>query len=653
MSDTEEKQKYPKQQIAAILTMTVFKKLCLVGIRTALYAYLENIAKYSKDDAEMVYNAFRSFNYCCPLLGALIADCFIGKFYTIVFFLIAYTIGTLVLSGSAVQFSEDISLPLFFFSLGLITLSVGVIKPCIAAFGGDQFKLPEQHKHLEHFFLLAYVAVNTGAAIGIYEAPNLRKMHCFGADSCYSAAFLLSTVSIIISLIVFVAAKRWYVCVKPQRYNTVLWVLCMLNGVKEKIVSKEKQEHWLDYSKKSYGESFVRQTKNTLKVVVIFTVLQFHGATVIITMTGWSTQSHFMRNEQGGRVFNPSTIRFLNYVAVILVTPILCLIVLFLRSKCHIRVTPLQRIACGAFIASVTMFVAAVLSLIIEAEVPNLPGQGECHIRFYNPLNCAVKIDAPPFIDKVQIDPMGYKFISVKVKGTKKLKHTISGCDKTISNTTGPFVVVEEVSLGYFTTTNGLQAFKEDLEKDADGDAKIRSLVGSLGKTDEKIKYGCANDHVIKIASQDYSVHKVDYGFYDIGGVKDAARFFRGGIYRVLLYFQDNKVGNVTFYEVGKPHQLHILWQIPQCVLHAISRVLSLKCTITAIGLMATGVGGIIVILIELMHLKQSHYYFTFGGFTMLFTLIFIFLAVRYRYVDQRYGKEENILTEDTESKDE
>ncbi|XP_044269779.1 peptide transporter family 2-like [Tribolium madens] len=668
MSNTQEKLTYPKQ-ISAILAMSLIKNICLVGLRTALLSYLENVINYSKDEASLMYHSFRSFNYCCPLLGALFADCFIGKFYTIVIFLIIYLIGTTTMTGSAVQYSEDISRHLCLFALGLIAVGRGSIKPCVFAFGGNQFKLPQQYKHLEIFFLLIYAAKDAGGAIGIYEARYLSRIHCLGANSCYSAAFLVSTLCLTLSLIIFVSAKRWYVHVKPQKNNSILWVLCLVNGMKGKIVSKEKLDHWLDYCKKSYGESFVRQTKSTLKVVLIFMVLQCYMATIMVVVTDWKTQARFMRNEQGDTVFQPITMLFLNYMLAIAATPITYLIMWFLRSKFNINVTPLRRVAVGTVFGAISMFVAAVLSLSIEAEVPNLPKNGECHIRFYNPLNCLVKIDAPPFINQVQIDPMGYQFLSVKVEGTKKIQHTISGCDKTISNTTGPFVVKEKISVGYFFTTNGLQGFKEDLEKDYYGDAKIRSLVGNLGKTDEKIKYICDHDHVTEIGPQDYSVYKVTSGVYNIGGIEKAARFFRGGIYRVLLYFDNSKSKKLEVHEVGKPHQLHILWQIPQYMIHAISRVLvipavlefaytqtpfkSLKCTIIAISLLTSGVGGIIHIIIELIHFKQSHFFFTFGGLTMLFTLIFILLAVRYKYVDQQYGKKEDIITEDTESNDE
>ena len=46
--------------------------------------------------------------------------------------------------------------------LFLIAVGTGGIKPCVSAFGGDQFKLPEQERQLQTFFSVFYFAINAG-----------------------------------------------------------------------------------------------------------------------------------------------------------------------------------------------------------------------------------------------------------------------------------------------------------------------------------------------------------------------------------------------------------------------------------------------------------------------------------------------------------
>ena len=47
--------------------------------------------------------------------------------------------------------------------LFLIAVGTGGIKPCVSAFGGDQFKLPEQERQLQTFFSVFYFAINAGS----------------------------------------------------------------------------------------------------------------------------------------------------------------------------------------------------------------------------------------------------------------------------------------------------------------------------------------------------------------------------------------------------------------------------------------------------------------------------------------------------------
>jgi len=76
--------------------------------------------------------------------------------------------------------------------LALVVTAVGIggIKPNVAAFGGDQFKLPEQSNQLTLYFSIYYISINVGATLSEIFTPMLRKdVGCFGQDTCYSFAF--------------------------------------------------------------------------------------------------------------------------------------------------------------------------------------------------------------------------------------------------------------------------------------------------------------------------------------------------------------------------------------------------------------------------------------------------------------------------------
>lgn len=56
---------------------------------------------YSDKTATVVYHTFTMFVYFFPLLGAIIADSWLGKFRTIFYLSIIYAFGQLLLSLSA------------------------------------------------------------------------------------------------------------------------------------------------------------------------------------------------------------------------------------------------------------------------------------------------------------------------------------------------------------------------------------------------------------------------------------------------------------------------------------------------------------------------------------------------------------------------
>lgn len=87
--------------------------------------------------------------------------------------------------------------------IGLVLIAVGTggIKPCVSAFGGDQFKMPEQAKQLATFFSLFYMAINAGSLLSTTLTPILREdVHCFGEETCFSLAFGVPGALMVVSI---------------------------------------------------------------------------------------------------------------------------------------------------------------------------------------------------------------------------------------------------------------------------------------------------------------------------------------------------------------------------------------------------------------------------------------------------------------------
>ena len=59
--------------------------------------------------------------------------------------------------------------------LGLLAVGTGGIKPCVSAFGGDQFH-SSQVVELQTFFSLFYFAINAGSVFSTFLTPELRSI---------------------------------------------------------------------------------------------------------------------------------------------------------------------------------------------------------------------------------------------------------------------------------------------------------------------------------------------------------------------------------------------------------------------------------------------------------------------------------------------
>lgn len=148
---------------------------------------------------------------------------------TIAYLSCVYAIGSLLIAIGAIPVLHLPAQTMTVFGLILIALGSGGIKPCVSAFGGDQFKLPEQAAQLATFFSFFYFSINAGSLISTTLTPILREdVHCFGDLDCFSAAFGVPGVLMVIAIIVFIAGRSMYVVKKPAGNVVVLVSKCVV-----------------------------------------------------------------------------------------------------------------------------------------------------------------------------------------------------------------------------------------------------------------------------------------------------------------------------------------------------------------------------------------------------------------------------------------
>ncbi|KAK4751999.1 hypothetical protein SAY87_020797 [Trapa incisa] len=194
-----------------IIGVEVAERFAYYGIASNLITYLTGPLGQSTAVAAENVNAWDGVASLLPLLGALIADSYLGRYRTIIVASLLYILGLglLTLSAFLTSLSAAISEPqlvLFFLSLYLVAIAQGGHKPCVQAFGADQFDAddPIESEEKSSFFNWWYFGLCGGATVTmlvvVYIQDNLN----------WSLGFGIPCIAMVVALAVFLMGTRTY-----------------------------------------------------------------------------------------------------------------------------------------------------------------------------------------------------------------------------------------------------------------------------------------------------------------------------------------------------------------------------------------------------------------------------------------------------------
>lgn len=159
------------------------------GMKAILFVYIAGLymnlqgaaLKDARDTATETMHLWSAAVYALPLIGAIVADRFLGKYRTILYLSVVYCFGHVALAlfeGPELQeqlFGTVLLDPLtgMFVGLGLIAVGSGGIKPCVSAHVGDQFGKGNWHL-LQKVYNAFYFIINFGSAFATIFIPMIR-----------------------------------------------------------------------------------------------------------------------------------------------------------------------------------------------------------------------------------------------------------------------------------------------------------------------------------------------------------------------------------------------------------------------------------------------------------------------------------------------
>ncbi|XP_031438945.1 solute carrier family 15 member 1b [Clupea harengus] len=636
------------------------------GMRAVLVLYFTYFLRWDENTAISIYHTFVALCYLTPIMGAIVADSWLGKFKTIVYLSIVYTIGQIVLAVSAIHDITDndrdgvpdnltLHVALSMVGLGLIAVGTGGIKPCVAAFGGDQFD-DSQDKQRSTFFSIFYLSINAGSLLSTVITPILRAQDCgiYTQQKCYPLAFGVPAALMVVALIVFIVGSKMYIKVAPKG-NIMLEVCkCIGFAVKNRFSHRSKQypkrDHWMDWAEEKYEKLLIAQIKMVVKVLFLYIPLPMFWALFDQQGSRWTLQATTMDGDFGILVIQPDQMQMMNPILILIMVPIVDSVVYPLIKKCGLNFTSLKRMTVGMLMAGLAFAAAGVVQLQIDNTLPIFPTATQSQVKLLNMQNIAVQasIDQTPYslpAFSATDEYLTTEQISVVV--TQGLNNQNVGLFKTMRQTVLLF-------------GDRVQTVNDSISKPNEGKNAIRFANGF----NQGLNVSWSGQDLGQIPANGISQYTLVPQGKVVFSIKNAAGFecqmekqlsFGSGYTYIIpstfIIGDAECATSITMSTEILPNVIHMAWQLPQYFLMTAGEVVfsvtglefsysqapsNMKSVLQAGWLLTVAVGNIIVLIIaEAAQLPEKWAeYILFASLLVAVCIVFAIMAYYYKYED-------------------
>ncbi|KAI3667218.1 hypothetical protein L6452_42267 [Arctium lappa] len=230
-----------------ILANEVCDKFAGTGFHANLITYLTQQLNLPMVKASNILTNFGGTSSFMPLIGALIADSFAGRFYTIVVGLLVYLLGMVCITTSSIlpqlrpppcptkencTEASSSQLWILYLCLLLTSLGSGAIRPNVVTFAADQFDMTTGKSNPSsagrNFFNWYYfcmgIATLTALTVVVYVQDRVG----------WGLGLGIPTIAMVLSFVAFVAAAHLYRRVKPEGSPLVRVAQVVVAAVKKR-----------------------------------------------------------------------------------------------------------------------------------------------------------------------------------------------------------------------------------------------------------------------------------------------------------------------------------------------------------------------------------------------------------------------------------
>ncbi|CAF1049008.1 unnamed protein product [Adineta ricciae] len=632
------------------------ERFSFCGLQTILLLYFMHYFHQTETAATVDYHIFNSLYHFTPIVGAIVADGFIGRYSTILILSVIYAIGTLILSITSIPSVGHKELLGPMLGLGLIALGAGGTRPCTSTFCADQIS-SSNIKQLGFMFTVYYFVEQFAGLVARMLTPILRSdVQCFDSD-CYPLAFAVPTFLMMSGIVLFIIGTPLYKRIPSKenaiaQFASITW-RAMRNGIS--CSKTEKKEHFLHYADDKYSTRDINDVRLVYRVLVLFLPLTVFNALQTQKGSRWTLQASSMSGNLGPFLkIEPDQMQVLAPCLSLLLIPLFNRVIFPAAARFNWLLEPLQRIFLGLILTAISFVIAAILQRAIVLKANQAPVR--LYTDVYNGYHCPISIDSYTIINSG--NAIQYSCVSLQ----KNNLTIVSTC----SNHSLKY------SLAKDRLCPSIIVLSDEKKATPDTEIKLTPLTNPISQIRGVKQYALlrlvsfddGNNTIVTLTPNKYtfnitgelvpteyeSVLETRYRIHSVSTNQEPTGSFyveRSGVYTVLLVNQtENKIKALLFEDVP-PFTVHMLWQIIQYFFLVAGDVLvsitvlifayaeapkRYKVVISSIWVMTSGVGDLIVIIVAHSHLAttQTGEFLFFAVFMAFTTYIFGILALHF-----------------------
>ncbi|KAL2788302.1 POT family-domain-containing protein [Aspergillus keveii] len=369
---------------------------------------------------------FQFWCYVTPIIGAIVADQYLGKYKTIVVFCGIYLVGLLILVCTSIPSALENGAGLggFIAAVLIIGLGTGGIKSNVAPLIADQYKrkkmaiktTPKGERvvidpalTIQRIYMIFYGAINVGS-LSLLATPYMER------DIGFWSAYLLCLCMFAVGTLVVILGRKHYV-VRPPQGSVItdafkaLWIM-VVNRNMDAPKPTWQAENNGNRPNLPWDDHFIDELKRALIACRVFAFYPIYWVVYGQFSSNFVTQAGQM---QGHGIPNDLMQNF-DPISIIVFIPILEAVIYPVLRRMKIRFRPISRISLGFIVASLAMMYAAIVQHLIYSA-------GPC---YDSPLCDASKIDGTAQGNRVHIaiQTPAYVFI-----GLSEIFASVSGLE--------------------------------------------------------------------------------------------------------------------------------------------------------------------------------------------------------------------------------